>query len=47
MLDIQKFIGSPKIVIDTVDDVTTRFEVQYLPSGFGHTLGNAFRRAIL
>ena len=47
MLDIQKFIGSPKIVVDKVDDTTTRFEMQFLPRGFGHTLGNAFRRAIL
>ena len=47
MLDIQKFIWSPKIVVDSIDDVTTRFEMQYLPSGFGYTLGNAFRRAIL
>lgn len=47
MLDIQKFIWSPKIVVDAVSDTVTRFEMQYLPSGFGHTLGNAFRRAIL
>jgi DNA-directed RNA polymerase subunit alpha len=47
MLDIQKFIGTPKIVVDNVDNVTTKFEVKYLPRGFGHTLGNALRRAIL
>lgn len=47
MLDIQKFIGSPKIVVDKIDEVTTRFEVQFLPRGFGHTLGNALRRVML
>ncbi len=47
MLDIQKFIGTPKIVVDDVDATTTRFELQFLPRGFGHTLWNALRRAIL
>lgn len=47
MLDIQKYIGSPKIVVDQIDDVTTQFYVQYLPRGFGHTLGNGLRRAVL
>ena len=47
MLDIQKFIGTPKIVVDAIDATTSVFELQYLPSGFGHTLGNALRRAIL
>lgn len=47
MLDIQKFIGSPKIVVDVLDEVTTRFDLQFLPRGFGHSLGNALRRAIL
>ena len=47
MLDIQKFIGTPKIVVDEIDATTTLFDVRYLPRGFGHTLGNALRRAIL
>jgi DNA-directed RNA polymerase subunit alpha len=47
MLDIQKLIGSPKIIVSNVDDKTTKFEVKYLPRGFGHTLGNALRRIIL
>jgi hypothetical protein len=34
MLDIQKFIGSPKIVVDAIDDTTTLFSIQYLPRGF-------------
>lgn len=47
MLDIQEYIGKPKVVVNEVDNCTTKFEVQYLPNGFGHTIGNAFRRAIL
>jgi DNA-directed RNA polymerase subunit alpha len=47
MLDIQKFIGTPKIVVEAIDATTSVFELQYLPSWFGHTLGNALRRAIL
>lgn len=47
MLDIQEYIGAPKIVVDKKDDMTTTFEVEYLPRGFGHTLGNAMRRIML
>jgi len=47
MLDIQKYIGAPKIVVDAIDDQTAIFEVQFLPRGFGHTLGNAIRRIML
>lgn len=47
MLDIQKFIWAPKIIVSQVDDRTTKFEVKYLPRGFGQTLGNALRRIIL
>ncbi len=47
MLDIQNYIGKPKIIEEKVDDTTTRFDVQYLPRGFGHSFGNAIRRAIL
>ena len=47
MLDIQKFIGSPKIVTEQLDDRTTSFSIQYLPRWFGYTLGNAIRRAVL
>lgn len=47
MLDIQKYIGAPKIKAHTVNETTMRFEVNYLPRGFGHSLGNAMRRIIL
>jgi DNA-directed RNA polymerase alpha subunit len=47
MLDIQKYIGSPKIITPEIDPLTMKFELQYVPRGFGHTLGNALRRAIL
>jgi len=47
MLDIQKFIWAPKIVTSDIDDTTERFELQYVPRGFGHTLWNALRRIIL
>lgn len=47
MLDIQKFIGTPKIVVSEEDNNVTKFELNYLPRGFGHTLWNALRRIIL
>ena len=47
MLDIQKYIGAPKIKAHTVNDTTMRFEVSYLTSGLGHSIGNAMRRVIL
>lgn len=47
MLDIQNFIGTPKIMATEIDESTTRFEIKNLPRGFGHTLGNAMRRIIL
>lgn len=47
MLDIQKFIWAPKIIVSQVDDRTTKFEIKFLPRGFGQTLGNALRRIIL
>lgn len=47
MLDLQKYIGFPKIIVDTVDEKTTSYDLQYLPRGMGHTLGNAFRRIML
>ncbi|PID34570.1 MAG: hypothetical protein CR971_02545 [candidate division SR1 bacterium] len=47
MLDIQNFIGAPKIFVTENDQKHTSFEVNYLPRGFGHTLGNALRRLIL
>ena len=47
MLDIQNFIGAPKIIATDIDASTTRFELKNLPRGFGHTLGNAMRRIIL
>lgn len=47
MLDIQKLIWAPKIVVSELEDRTTRFEVKYLPRWFGHTLWNALRRIVL
>ncbi|UFX82852.1 DNA-directed RNA polymerase subunit alpha C-terminal domain-containing protein [Candidatus Absconditicoccus praedator] len=47
MLDVQNLIGKPKIYETKVDEYTSRFEVDYLPRGFGHSFGNAIRRAIL
>lgn len=47
MLDIQKYIGAPKIKVHTLNDTTMRFEVTYLPRGFGHSIGNAMRRIML
>lgn len=47
MLDIQKLIWAPKIIVSESEDKTTKFEVKYLPRWFGHTLGNALRRIIL
>lgn len=47
MLDIQKYIGFPKIVVDKIDDTKTSYNLEYLPRGLGHTLGNAFRRIML
>lgn len=47
MLDIQKLIWAPKIVVSEVDESTSTFQIHHLPRGFGHTLGNALRRIIL
>lgn len=47
MLDIQKFIGTPKIIVSEEDNKTTKFELNYLPRWFWHTLGNAIRRIML
>lgn len=47
MLDIQKYIGVPKIIVDSIDDKTAIFEIEFLPRGFAHTLGNAVRRIML
>ena len=47
MLDIQKYIGFPKIVVDKLDDTKVSYNLEYLPRGFGHTLWNALRRIML
>jgi hypothetical protein len=31
MLDIQKFIGTPKIVVSEEEDNVTKFDLNYLP----------------
>jgi len=47
MLDVQKLIWAPKIVVSEMEDGTNKFELQYLPRWFWHTLWNALRRLIL
>lgn len=47
MLDIQKDIWKPKIVVEEIDNTTAKFEVEYLPRGFWCTLWNSLRRMIL
>jgi DNA-directed RNA polymerase subunit alpha len=47
MLDIQKYIGTPKIIFEEIDDNLTKYVIQNLPRGFGHSLGNALRRILL
>ncbi len=47
MLDIQKYIGTPKIVFEDLSDGISKYEIQYLPRGFGYTLWNAMRRIML
>ena len=47
MLNIQHFIGVPKISFSQLDDGATRFELKYVPRWFWHTLWNALRRIIL
>ncbi len=47
MLNIQQFIGVPKITFSQLDNGATKFELKYVPRGFWHTLGNALRRIIL
>ena len=47
MLNIQHFIGVPKISFSQLDDGATRFELKCVPRWFWHTLWNALRRIIL
>ena len=47
MLDIQKKIGKIKILKEKPSEKEQIFTVEFLPRGFGYTLGNALRRLIL
>ena len=47
MLNIQHFIGVPKISFRQLDDGATRFELKYVPRWFWHSLWNALRRILL
>ena len=47
MLDIQKTFWKPKIFETKIDEKTSKFELQYVPRGFGHTLWNSLRRIII
>ena len=47
MLDLQKYIGFPKMILHTIDPLTVQCDVQYLPRWIGHTIGNAMRRIML
>ncbi len=38
MLDIQHLLGAPKIMFTELEDGSSRFELKYVPRGFGHTL---------
>ncbi len=44
---IQEAIGLPKIKIESSDGDIATFSISPLPSGYGMTLGNAFRRVLL
>lgn len=47
MHQIQEEIGIPKIRIQRVTDLHAIFTVSPLPTGYGMTIGNAFRRVLL
>lgn len=47
MLDLQKYIGFPKMILTTLDTLTVQCDVQYFPRWVGHTIGNAMRRIML
>lgn len=47
MLDLQKYIGFPKMMLTTIDPLTVQCDVQYFPRWVGHTVGNAMRRIML
>ncbi|MEK7171842.1 MAG: DNA-directed RNA polymerase subunit alpha [Patescibacteria group bacterium] len=47
MHQIQEEIGIPKIKIQRISDNHAVFTVSPLPTGYGMTLGNAFRRVLL
>ncbi len=44
---VQEEIGVPRIQEEKISDVFSIFTFSPLPSGFGHTLGNALRRTLL
>jgi len=44
---IQEEIGLPKIKVESSDKNRAVFSISPLPSGYGMTLGNAFRRVLL
>jgi DNA-directed RNA polymerase subunit alpha len=44
---IQEEIGPPKLTFQALANNTGLFTLSPLPSGFGHTLGNALRRVLL
>lgn len=47
MHQIQEEIGIPKIRIQKISDTHAVFTVSPLPTGYGMTIGNAFRRVLL
>lgn len=47
MLDAQKFIWLPKIIVTEKEDNVTEFKLNYLPRWLGNTLWNAIRRIVL
>jgi DNA-directed RNA polymerase subunit alpha len=47
MLDIQKTIWTPNIIVETISSTAAKFTIKNLPRGFGHTFGNCLRRLML
>lgn len=47
MLDIQKIIGTPNIVVENTSSTAARFIIKNLPRWFWQTFGNCLRRLVL
>lgn len=47
MLEIQKIIGTPNIIVENINQNTSKFTIKNLPRGFWHTFGTCLRRLTL